>query len=62
MYRPIYSGFTVLELSKFVMYETYYDKLQPHFGEKGIQFFYMDTDSSVFKVDTKVIIRVHIKS
>ena len=33
MDRPIYLGFTVLELSKLLMYETYYDKLQPNFGQ-----------------------------
>ena len=26
--KPIYLGFSVLELSKLLMYETYYDKLQ----------------------------------
>ena len=29
MDKPIYLGFSVLELSKLLMYETYYDKLQP---------------------------------
>ena len=29
MEKPIYLGFSVLELSKLLMYETYYDKLQP---------------------------------
>ena len=29
MDKPIYLGFTVLELSKLLMYVTYYDKLQP---------------------------------
>ena len=28
MDKPIYSGFAILELSKLLMYETYYDKLQ----------------------------------
>ena len=32
MDKPIYLGFSVLELSKLLMYETYYDKLQPYFG------------------------------
>ena len=32
MDKPIYLGFSVLELSKLFMYETYYDKLQPYFG------------------------------
>ena len=27
--KPIYVGFCVLELSKFLMYEWYYDKVQP---------------------------------
>ena len=29
--KPIYLGFALLELSKLLMYETYYDKLQPYF-------------------------------
>ena len=32
MNKPIYLGFTVLELSKLHMYETYYDVLQSYFG------------------------------
>ena len=53
MDKPIYLGFTVLELSKLLMYETYYDKLQPYFGEENIQLHYMD---SVTK-DTPIIIK-----
>ena len=53
---PIYLGFAVLELSKVLMYETYYDKLQPYFGEKDIQFHYMDTDSFVLSVNTNDIV------
>ena len=34
MDKTIYFGFSVLELSKLLMYETFYDKLQPYFGEK----------------------------
>ena len=45
MDKLIYLGFSVLELSKFLMYETYYDKLQPYFGQENIQLHYMDTDS-----------------
>ena len=41
--KPIYLGFSVLELSKLHMYETYYEKLQPYFREKNIQCHYMDT-------------------
>ena len=35
MPEEIFSGFAILELSKFLMYETHYDKL--HFGENYIQ-------------------------
>ena len=37
MDKPIFLGFAVLELSKLHMYETYYDILQPYFGEKNLQ-------------------------
>ena len=56
MDKPIYLGFTVLELSKLLMYETYYDKLQSYFGQQHIHLHYMDTDSFVLNVDTKDII------
>ena len=50
--KPIYLGFSVLELSKLLMYETYYDKLQPYFGQEFIQVHYMDTDCFVLSVHT----------
>ena len=53
MDTPIYLGFSVLELSNFLMYETYYDKLQPYFGQENIHLQYMDTDSFVLSVKTK---------
>ena len=57
MDKPLYLGFSVLELSKLLMYETYYDKLQPYFGQEIIQLHYMDTDSFVLSVNTKDIIK-----
>ena len=41
MDKPVYLGFTVLELSKLLMYETYYDKLQPYFVQENIQLHYI---------------------
>ena len=55
--KPIYLGFSVLELSKLLMYETYYDKLQPYFGQENLQLHYMDTDSFILSVNTKDIIK-----
>ena len=57
MDKPIYLGFTVLELSKLLMCETYYDKLETYFGQENIQLHYMDTDSFILSVNTKDIIK-----
>ena len=57
MDRPIYLGFSVLKLSKLLMSETYYDKLQPYVGQENIQLLYMDTDSFVLSLNTKDIIK-----
>ena len=49
--KPIYLGFTALELSKLLMYEFYYNKLQPYW-KQSIQLHYMDTDSFILSFDT----------
>ena len=41
MDKPIYLGFSLLDMGKFLMYETYYDKLQPYFGEKKLKVHYV---------------------
>jgi len=46
--KAIYIGFYVLELSKHLMYETYYEKLSTIF--KNYQLLYTDTDSFVLKI------------
>ena len=56
MDKPICLGFSVLELSKLLMYEAYYNKLQPDFKQKIILLHYMDTDSLVLSVNTKDMI------
>ena len=55
MNKPIYLGFSVLELSKLLMYETYYDKLQPYFGEDKLKLHYMDCDSFVLSIEIQNI-------
>ena len=46
--KPIYVGFSILDLSKLLMYEWYYDKMQPYFGEDNLELHYLDTDSFIF--------------
>ena len=54
--KPIYLGFSVLEISKLFMYESYYDRFLPYFGEKNLQLHYMDCDSFVLSIKTNDII------
>ena len=56
MEKPIYLGFVILELSKLLMYETYYDKLQKYFGIDGIEIHYQDTDAFIMSIKTANII------
>ena len=55
MDKPIYLDFSVLELSKLLMYETHYDKLQSYFKQENLHLHYMDTDGFALSVETKNI-------
>ena len=57
MDKPIYLGINILELSNLLLYETYYDKLQPYFAQENIQLHYKDTDSFVLSVNTEDIVK-----
>ena len=56
MDKAIYVGFAILELSKLHMYETYYDTLQPYFGQEKLQLHYIDTDGMILSMRTENII------
>ena len=55
MEKAIYVGFSILELSNLHMYETYYDTLQPYFGQENLQLHYIDTDGMFLSMKTKDI-------
>ena len=57
MDKAFYLGFLVLNISNILLYENYYDKLQPCFGEKNLHLQYMDTDSFILSVNRKDIIK-----
>ena len=44
MNTPVYLGHSILELSKILMYEFWYDYVRPKYGEKA-KLCYMDTGS-----------------
>ena len=43
MNKPAYLGFSILELSKTLLYEFWYDYVKPKYGEKS-KLCYMDTE------------------
>ena len=57
MDKPIYLGFAILEFSKLHMYETYYDILQPYFGQEDKQLHYKDCDSFFVGIISENIIK-----
>ena len=46
--KPIYIGFCVLEISKLLMFDSYYNRIQPMF--KDVKLTYIDTDSFVLHI------------
>ena len=51
MNKPIYLGLSILEISKILMYEFWYDSMKPKYND-NIRLCYMDTDSFVMHIKT----------
>ena len=51
MNKPVYLRLLILELSKILMYELWYDYVKPKYGEKA-KLCYMDTDSFIVYIKT----------
>ena len=50
--KPIYLGLSILEISKIIMYEFWYDYIKKKYGDM-VKLCYMDTDSLIMNIKTK---------
>ena len=49
MTKPLYLGMSILDISKTLMYEFWYDYIKPKYGDRA-KLCYMDTDSFVIHI------------
>ena len=52
MNKSIYLGLLILEISKLLMYEFWYDYIKPKYGD-NVKLCYMDTDSFIMNIKTE---------
>ena len=52
MNKPIYLGLSILEISKLIMYEFWYDYMKPKYDD-NVKLCYMDTDSRIMNIKTE---------
>ena len=52
MNKPVYLGFSILEISKTLMYEFWYDYMNPKYSD-NVKLCYMDTDSFIMHIKTE---------
>ena len=52
MKKPIYLGLSILEISKIIMYEFWYDYMKKKYGDM-VKLCYMDTDSLIMNIKRK---------
>ena len=52
MNKPFYLGLSILEISKILMYEFWYDYMIPKYND-NVRLCYMDTDSFVMHIKTR---------
>ena len=52
MNKPVYLGLSILDISKTLMYEFWYDYMKPKYGD-NVKLGYMDTDSFIMHIKTE---------
>ena len=57
--KPIYLGLSILEISKILMYEFWYDYMKPKYGD-NVKLCYMDTDSFIMNIKTEDFYKISL--
>ena len=57
MNKPIYLGLSILDISKILMYEFWYDYMKPKYGI-DVKLCYMDTDSFIMNIIYKIFTKI----
>ena len=57
MNKPIYLGQAILDISKTLIYEFWYDYIKPKYGDEA-RLCYMDTDSFVMYIKQKIFTKL----
>ena len=52
MNKPIYLGLSILEISKILIYEFWYDYMKPKYGD-NVKLCFIDTDSFIMHIKTE---------
>ena len=53
MNKPLYLGQAILDISKALMYEFWYDYIKPKYGDYKARLCYVDTDSFIMHIKTE---------
>ena len=57
MKKPIYLGLSILEISKIIMYEFWYDYVKKKYGDM-VKLCYMDTDSLIMNIKQRTFTKI----
>ena len=57
MIKPLYLGMSILDISKKLMHEFWYDYIQPKYGDRA-KLCYTDTDSFVIYIKSKDFLKI----
>ena len=57
MNKPVYLGLSILENSKTLMYEFWYDYMKPKYGD-NVKLCYIDTDSFIMHIKTEDFLKI----